>query len=309
MVKISDFSFPSSDGVHHIRCRRWEPEGTARAVVHLVHGVAEHIERYHEFASFLAEHGYAVAGDDHLGHGKSISDGSELGWFSEEDGWKHLVEDEKKLRDILRERFPGVPMVLFGHSMGSFMARTYLGWYPQDFDACVLSGTGRQPGIVCRAGKLLARLEINWHGSKYRSSLLQKAVFGGYLKRVENPTGPNDWVCRDAEVIRKYDTDPLCGYIATVGLMYDMMDGMQLIGKSSHMAKMDKAKPVLFIAGDADPVGNYGKGVKQVAEGFIRAGMQDISVKLYPDFRHEILNEFGKEQVCDDVLHWLEEKI
>ncbi len=309
MGKMSDFSFLSSDDVHQIHCRLWEPAGEAKAVVQLVHGVAEYIARYDAFASFLTDHGYAVCGDDHLGHGESINDDTELGWFSDEKGWKHLVDDEKCLHDLLAQKYPGRPQVLFGHSMGSFIARTYLGVYPDGCDACVLSGTGRQAGIVCAVGKILARREIKSHGSKYRSPTLQKIAFGSYLKRIEDPIGPNDWICRDENVIRAYDADPLCGFTATAGLMYDMMDGLSIIGRTDHMAKMDKALPVLFIAGGEDPVGAYGKGVQTVAGQFKKAGMQDVTVELYPGCRHEVLNELEKEKVWSNVLAWLEKHI
>ena len=308
MVQVSDFSFPSTDGAHTIHCRQWLPDGPVRRVVQLVHGVAEHIGRYDAFARFLAENGCAVAGDDHLGHGQSIGSDRELGWFGEEKGWEHLVEDEKVLRDILRERFAGAPMVLFGHSMGSFIARTYLGWHPADFDGCVLSGTGRQPAIVCQAGKFMARREISAHGSGYRSPRLQKLAFGSYLKRIENPIGANDWICRDENVIRAYDADPLCGFTATAGLMRDMMEGLQIIGSRRHMALMEKSLPVLFAAGEEDPVGGYGKGVEKVADAFRRAGMEDVTVKLYPGSRHEILNELDKQTVWRDILRWMESK-
>ena len=309
MGKMSDFTFPSSDGVHDIHCRLWEPEGQVNAVVQLVHGVAEYIARYDAFANFLTDHGCAVCGDDHLGHGESINDDTELGWFSDERGWEHLVDDEKRLHDLLAEKYPGKPMVLFGHSMGSFIARTYLGVYPDGFDACVLSGTGRQPGIVCAAGKILAKREIRAHGSKYRSPTLQKMAFGSYLKKIDDPVGPNDWICRDEKVVRAYDADPLCGFTATAGLMYDMMDGLSIIGRADHMVKMDKALPVLFIAGDADPVGAYGKGVQKVAGQFKKAGMKDVTVKLYPGHRHEVLNELEKEKVWADVLGWMDKHI
>ncbi len=309
MVKISDFTFPSTDGVHQIYNRQWLPDGPVRAVVQLVHGVAEHIGRYEDFGSFLAEHGLAAVGDDHLGHGRTAAGPEELGWFSDERGWEHLVEDEKRLRDILRERYPAAKLVLLGHSMGSFISRTYLGWHPGDHDLCVLSGTGHQPGPVCAAGKLAARAETALHGSRYRSPLLQKLAFGSYLKKIDDPIGPNDWICRDEAVIRRYGEDPFCAFTATAGLMYDMMDGLSLIRRPSHLAKMDKSLPVLFIAGDADPVGAYGKGVEKTAAAFRKAGMTDVTVKLYPQFRHEVLNELGREQVWDDVLRWIEEKL
>lgn len=309
MVKISDFRFRSSDGVHELHGRQWIPDGPVKGVVQIVHGVAEYIQRYHELGMFLAKNGYVVAGDDHLGHGYSVSDPSELGWFGEKDGWKFIVEDEKTLRDLLKEWYPGVPMVLYGHSMGSFMARTYLGLYPEDFDASILSGTGWQPGIVCQAAMAIAKSEIEQHGSRYRSEKLQNLAFGSYLKHIENPIGKNDWITRDESIIRQYDADPLCGFVGTAGLMYDMMSGLDLIRRDSHLEKMNKQLPVLFLSGAEDPVGNWGKGVKKTAARFRWVAMRDVTVKLYPGARHEMHNELNKQEVRADILAWLRTKI
>lgn len=309
MANVTDFTFPSCSGQNEIHCRLWTPEGEVRGVVQIMHGVSEHIGRYHDFAVFLTEHGFAAVGDDHLGHGLSVKDESELGWFAEEDGWEKIIQDEKYLLDMMQENIPGVPTVLLGHSMGSFMARTYIGWYPDDFDLCILSGTGHTPGAVCRAGRMIARREIRRHGSKFHSQTLQNMAFGSYLKGIEDPIGPNDWICRDEAVIRAYDADPLSGQPASAELMYEMMVGLEMIGNNSHMGKMKKDLPVLFIAGDADPVGSWGKGVRTVFDRFRSNGMQDISIKLYPGMRHEVLNELGKEQVWDDVLDWIEKKL
>lgn len=308
MFKMSDFTFLSSSGANNIHCRLWRPESEVRGLVQIVHGVAEHIGRYSDFAEYLTEHGFAVVGDDHLGHGLSVNDNSELGWFAEENGWDKVVQDEKKLHDLMVENFPGVPMILLGHSMGSFIARTYIGRYPDDFNACIISGTGQNPAIVCRVGRMLANSEIKKHGSKYHSRRLQRLAFGSYLKGIENPIGPNDWICRDEAVIRRYDADPLCGGTASAGLMYDMMGGIMLIGTKAHMQKMNKAMPVLFLSGDADPVGSWGKGVRTVYSRFKDIGMQDVTLKLYPGGRHEMLNELNKQEVWNDVLSWLEEK-
>lgn len=308
MAKITDFHFPSVAEGHNIHCRMWSPVSEPVGVVQIVHGVAEHIGRYNDFAEFLAEHGYVAVGDDHLGHGLTINEDSEKCWFDETDGWKKIVQDEKTLRDRIRERFPELPLILLGHSMGSFMARTYIGWYPDDFDACILSGTGHTPGAVCRAGRMLARREIRRHGSKFRSPLLQNMAFGRYLKGIEKPIGQNDWICRDEAVIRAYDADPLCGTPGTAELMNEMMLGLEEIGNNSHIMKMKKDLPVLFIAGEADPVGNWGKGVRTVFDRFKSIGMQDVTIKMYPGARHEVLNELNKEEVWNDVLNWLEQK-
>lgn len=309
MVKMSDFTFLSASGNNNIHCRLWKPDGEVRGVVQLVHGVAEHIGRYGAFAEFLTAHGFAAVGDDHLGHGLSVNDDSEKGWFAEKDGWKLVVRDEKTLRDKMREEFSGVPMILLGHSMGSFIARTYIGDYPEDFDLCILSGTGHTPGAVCRAGRMVARREIRRHGGKYRSATLQNMAFGSYLKNIEDPIGPNDWICRDEAVIRAYDADPLCGFPGTAELMYEMMLGLEQIGNNSHNMKMKKDLPILFISGDADPVGGWGGGVRTVFNRFKSIGMQDVTIKIYPGARHEVLNELNKQEVWDDVLDWIEKKL
>ncbi len=309
MVRMSDFTFPSASGANNIHCRLWSPETEVRGVVQIVHGVAEHIGRYNDFAEFLTRHGFAVVGDDHLGHGLSVNDHSERGWFAEENGWDKVVQDEKTLHELMRESYPDAPMILLGHSMGSFISRTYIGCYPDDFDACILSGTGQNPAFVCRIGRMLANSEIKKHGSKYRSQRLQNLAFGSYLKGIENPIGANDWICRDEAVIRGYDADPLCGGTATAELMSEMMGGLIRIGSKAHLQRMNKSMPVLFISGDADPVGNWGKGVLTVYGRFQDAGMQDVTLKLYPGGRHEMLNELNKQDVWNDVLSWLEEKI
>lgn len=309
MVQTNSFEFKSSNGTNTIHCRQWTPAGTPRGVIQSVHGVAEYIERYNDFAMFMAARGFVVVGDDHLGHGQSINDPSELGWFGEEDGWACLVRDEKHLRDQLARRYPDTPLVLFGHSMGSFISRTYLGWYPGDHDLCVLFGTGYHAPVVCWAGRMMAQREIRAHGSKYRSKSLQNLAFGSYLKGIEDPIGENDWICRDEAVVREYDADPLCGFTATAGLMRDMMEGLGIICRKEHLQQMEKAMPVLFIAGDADPVGSYGRGVDKTAELFRRAGVKDVTVKLYPGARHEVLNELNRQEVWDDVLSWLDRRL
>lgn len=309
MVKITDFRFKSSDGVHEIHGRQWIPDGPVKGIVQIVHGVAEYIERYNDFAVYLAEHGYVAVGDDHLGHGYSVNDPSELGWFADENGWDLIVSDEKKLHDLLVAWYPEVPTVLLGHSMGSFMARTYLGLYPNDFDACILSGTGWQPALVCLAGMAMAKAEITKNGGRQHSEKLQNLAFGSYLKGIDNPIGKNDWICRDENLIRQYDADPLCGYPVSASLMRDMMYGLNIICRDAHMEKMNKALPVLFIAGDADPVGGWSKGVKKTAARFRWLSMRDVSVKLYPGARHEVLNELNHREVWQDVLSWITAKI
>lgn len=308
LTKI-EFFFQSASRGHTIRAVEWRPDGEVKAIVQIAHGVAEYIDRYEDFAAFLCQNGIAVFGNDHLGHGRSVSDESELGWFDENNGWNLVVGDMKRLYDIIRGKHPGKPVFLFGHSMGSFLARTYISVHPEDYDGVILSGTGQQQALVCRAGGFLAAKEVRSHGSKYRSEKLQKLAFGSYLNRIENPATANDWLSRDPELVARYTDDPLCGYTATAGLMRDMMQGLLFIQKKENLVKMRKFLPVFFLSGAEDPVGAWSKGVEQAAASFKKAGMRDVKVKLYPGGRHEMLNETNKEEVYDDILAWLQEKI
>ena len=300
----TDHYYPSS-GAGQIHSCRWTPEEQPRAVVQIVHGIAEFVERYDDFARFLNSQGYLVVAEDHMGHGQSIGKEGIRGYFH--GGWFAAVEDTMQLMKATMAEYPGIPYVLFGHSMGSFMARTILAKYPDSgISAAVICGTGWQPAPVLKLGKGVAKLVCGRGGEEKPNEKLQGIVFGGYNKRVERPRTPYDWLTRDAKIVDDYIAHPLCGFTASAGLLRDMLSGMEYIQERNHLARMKKELPVLFIAGEDDPVGNYGKGVAQAAEAFRRAGMTQVAVKLYPLGRHEILNEINKEEVYRDVARWME---
>ena len=293
-----------SHGAGKIHYCRWTPEGEPKAVLQIVHGIAEFVERYDTFANYLNTLGYVVVAEDHMGHGKSIAGGSTQGYFH--GGWFTAVEDTCQLMKMTMAEFPGVPYVLFGHSMGSFMARTLLCEYPDSgIAAAIICGTGWQPGAVLTAGKALSKLMCKTGDETQPNNTLQAIVFGGYNKRVEHPRTEKDWLTRDAAVVDAYIADPLCGYVASVGLLRDMLDGIDYIQKPKNLAKMNKQLPVFFIAGGDDPVGAYGKGVQQTADAFQKAGMAYVTTRIYPLCRHEIHNEINKDEVYEDVAQWL----
>lgn len=287
----------------------WIPEKPVKGIVQIVHGISEHMGRYERFARFLNEKGYAVIGDDHLGHGKSVDTPENLGWVDHENGWKQLVESEKTVFEYIQNRYPATPVVLFGHSMGSFIARTVLGWYPELYDSCVLSGTGHQPVLVCKAGRFIANRHIRRYGSREHSRLLDKLSFGSYLKRIDHPKSVSDWLSRDEKIVSSYQKDPLSGYKASASLMRDMLEGLETIAGQDHIRKMNPHLPVLFVAGEEDPVGNYGSGVVHVKNLFQKNGMKKIELILYPGMRHEVLNEIGYEKVHHDLLDWIEKSL
>lgn len=300
----TDFFFKSGSGARLHGCR-WTPDSQVRAVLQIVHGIAEYVERYDGFANFLNRQGILVVAEDHMGHGKSISQECPQGYFA--GGWQTAVDDTYRLtRDTMAE-FRDVPFILFGHSMGSFMARTILAKYPDSgITAAVICGTGWQPAPVLAAGKAACALVCRAKGERAPSPLLQAMAFGTYNRKVEHPRTPYDWISRDNSVVNAYKADPLCGFTPTAGLMRDMMEGIAYIQREENLAKMGKALPVLFIAGGDDPVGSYGAGVRTAAEAFRKAGMERVDVRIYPLCRHELLNEINREEIMDDVSRWID---
>ena len=309
MSTFREYTFTSANGATPIHVRRFDPAGAPRAVIQIAHGVAEYAARYDRFLRFLADNGFVAVAHDHLGHGQSVTDESELGWFAERGGWDLVVADVKRLHDALKEEFPDLPFALFGHSMGSFVARTYLIRYSDDLAAAVICGTGQQSAALVGGGKFMASLVCAFKGTKHRSNFLNGLAFGSYNKGFEPHRTNVDWLSRDTAVVDAYDADPLCGFTATAGLFRDMMGGISFIGKPSNVARVRKDLPVFLIAGAVDPVGEQGKGPQRALTLYRRAGLTDATLKLYPDCRHELLNELNKEEVMADVLAFLNAKL
>ena len=287
MSKITDFTFPSSSGLCQIHARQWLPdEGDYVGVVQLVHGVAEHIERYDAFARFLNSHGYIVVGNDHLGHGTSVAQEEYRGYFADQDGWTHVSNDTRTLQIMTARQFPGLPYFLFGHSMGSFLTRTYLIRFPCTVNGAVICGTGQMKPAVIRAGRAAAQVEKRRLGAKGRSKLLAQLSFGSYNNQFKPVRTAYDWLSINTENVDAYIADPLCGFDTTVGLFLDLMDGLSLIQKPENLAHMKKDMPVFFIAGGLDPVGENGEGVRRAYLSFKEAGMTDLDIRIYPGLRH-----------------------
>lgn len=294
-----------SKGAGKIHACRWEPEGQPRAVVQILHGIAEFVERYDDFAEFLNSKGILVVAEDHMGHGQSINGDGIQGYFH--GGWFTALEDSMQLLEDTRKEYPELPYVLFGHSMGSFMARTILCKYPDcGLTAAVICGTGWQPAFALPALIKVVEGICKVSGETKPNAKLQNMVFGSYNKKVEHPRTAFDWLSRDSKIVDEYIAHPLCGFIASAGLLRDMMKGIHYIEQPANLANMNSSLPVFFIAGGDDPVGPYGKGVHTCAEAFRKAGMEDVSVRIYPLCRHEILNEINRVQVYQDVLKWIE---
>ena len=297
--------FYGSKGGGRIHGCRWEPQGSPKGVIQIVHGIAEHIERFEPLAIYLSSLDYVVVAEDHMGHGRSISEECPRGYFK--GGWFAAVEDTKTLMKYTMTKYPGVPYVILGISMGSFMVRTLLAKYPASgISGAVICGTAWQDKTLLNTARMACNLICRTAGEEKPSPMLQKLMFGTYNKGIVKPQSPNSWLCRDEDVVMAYDEDPLCGFAAAAGLYRDMMEGISYIQDPDHIGAMEKTLPVLFIAGDRDPVGNYGKGVEACAEAFCSAGMEQVTVKLYPEDRHDVLNELDKLTVWTDLTDWIE---
>ncbi len=299
----TDFWYDSK-GAGKIHGCKWAPEGEPKAVVQILHGIAEFVERYDDFANFLTSHGILVVAEDHMGHGQSINGDGIQGYFH--GGWFTAVGDSVQLMADTKMEYPGIPYILFGHSMGSFMARTILCKYPGcGLTAAVICGTGWQPAFALPA--LIKVIDgICKKDETKPNEMLQKMIFGSYNKKVEHPRTPFDWLTRDSRIVDEYIAHPLCGFTASAGLMREMMQGIYFIEQKKNLQNMNKKLPVFFIAGGDDPVGSYGTGVYTAVEEFKKAGMEDVSVRIYPMGRHEILNEINRQDVYRDVLKWIE---
>jgi len=306
MAICREFTYLSSNGRTQIHAVEWQPERGVRGIVQLAHGIAEYIKRYDHFARFLADHGFLVVGNDHLGHGESAE---ELGYWGDTAGWELAVGDMRRLFELTREKYPSVPYFLFGHSMGSFLARTYVIRYPKGLGGVILCGTGQQNKNLMSAARMIANAEIHRHGCAYKSEVINKLAFGNYNNGFKPARTISDWISRDEQIVDAYCSDPYCGYIPSAGMFRDMVEGILFITNPRNVKRMEKNLPVLFISGDKDPVGENGKGVIKAYRSFLSVGMEDVTVKLYPEARHELVNELNKDEVFADVLGWLLSKM
>ena len=311
MTNMTEFTFLSTDGKTQLHGMRWEPDGgSVRAVLQICHGVAEHIARYDAFARYLNGLGIAVVGHDHLGHGLSLPEGGTPVYFGESNTWNTVVDDIYVLHQRIRLWYPDVPLCSMGHSMGSFLTRTYLIRYPGTVKAAIIMGTGWQPKAVIAGGMAVAKAVGAVVGENGTSDLVTNLAFGAYNKLFAPNRTSCDWLSADEGNVDAYMADPLCGADATVGLFRQMLSGIRFNQKLSNLRQMDPRIPVLFVAGEKDPVGDCGNGVRRTYQEFRRAGVQDCTLKLYPGLRHEILNEKAQQQqIFEDIGQWLTSKL
>lgn len=296
----NEFFYPSRDGVTQIHAIEWIPDGEPVGVLQMCHGMVEYIDRYDEFASFLATQGYYVVGHDHLGHGLSIVSEDKLGYFHHPDGNAVVISDIQQLRVKTQEKYPKLPYFMMGHSMGSFLLRQYLGLYSGGLSGAVIMGTGNQPNAILLGGMLVCKLISLFKGWEHRSKLVNNMAAGGYEKKLGL-----SWLSKNPENQEKYLKDPLCGFVFTLNAYYHMFQGMFLMNTQEKEGKASKALPLFFVSGAEDPVGQNGKGVEKVVKLYQESGYQKVQMKLYEGDTHEILQECDRQVVFQDILNFL----
>ena len=308
-MKKEEFTFLSSDKITNIRYVVYSPEEEPTAILQIAHGMDEFIDRYEGFAQYLCSKGFLVTGNDHLGHGGSVTDKSKWGYFAKEDGNRCLIEDMHELTKITKEKHPGLPYFLLGHSMGSFYARQYMFDYSNELNGAIVMGTGMAPKAACNFGMTLCKTMAVFKGWEYRSNLVNGIVNGSNMKGIENPRTSADWLTKDDSIVDWYLKEPRCTFVFTLNGFYNMFKGISRLYDADLINKVEKRLPVLFVSGACDPVGEYGAGVERSYKTLKDAGMIDVSMKLYPNDRHEILNETDKEEVYKDLYDWLYAKL
>lgn len=308
MPQMIDFTLPSTVPGRTLHAFRCVPEGPVRAVLQLSHGMVEFIDRYKPLAEYLAAQGILVTGHDHLGHGASIRTKADYGYFAQPDGNRAVLDDLYAVTEQTKALYPGVPYFLLGHSMGSFYARQYLCEWGDELDGAIILGTGNQPKALVATARALCRVLAVFFGWQHRSKLVANLSFAGYNKGLEGRT-PQDWLNRDAAEVDKYRAEERCMFTFTLNAYYSMFTGILRLYDPAFLGRMPKDLPLLFLAGDADPVGEQGRGVQRAIDSLRAVGVQNIRQKLYPGARHELLMELNRQEVMGDIAHWLNEQL
>ncbi|MBO4374985.1 MAG: alpha/beta hydrolase [Lachnospiraceae bacterium] len=302
---MEEFTIDSRDMKTKLAAYQWTPKGEVRAVLILVHGMSEHMGRYDEMASYFAAKGILVAGIDLLGHGRSVKDPDDFGYFCERDAATVVVRDVHRLKKTVQEKNPGIPVFLFGHSMGSYIARNYIERYGTGIQGVILQGGGDDPMIKLKFGRILSTLVGKIRGEHYRSRLCAYLTLSSFVKSVKGGESVNSWICNNPEVVRAYDNDPLSGFLFTANGYQTLTEfSIRSIDKKL-MGSVPSSLPMYIISGKDDPVGQMGEGVKRMYEKYKAAGIENIRMELVEGARHEIHNEAMRYEIFDRIIGFI----
>jgi len=306
-------SFPSASGLCKIHVCIWYPDENKYpkpiGVIQIAHGMVDHIERFEAMAEYFVERGFIAVGNDHLGHGDSVRSKEDWGYFADDrDCGTILVKDMHRLTGIMKKKYPDLPYVLIGHSMGSYLTRKYMMMYPDALDACVLLGTGNQRLSMVEAGRFAVFITECFQGDRYRSPLLKKLMFLGYNASIKQPQSENAWLTRESSIVEAYDKDEKCSFMFTVNAYKGMLNVIKFVIKDANIRLTRKTLPVLFAAGKQDPVGAYGEAVEKIYKKYAQ-WLDDVELKLYEGCRHELHSETCREEIFEDLYQWIIKRI
>lgn len=303
-----NFKFADSEGVE-LNVYKWSPEGEVLGVVQISHGMTENILRYDEFAKYLNNKGFIVYGHDHRGHGLTAKSKDELGYIADNEGFDWLVRDLYELMMMIKEENKGLPIYLFGHSMGSFVSQRFVELHGKEIDGLILSGSNGEPTKLAPIGIFLSNMEIKIFGRKHTSKMMDKLSFGDFNKKFKPNRTPYDWLCSVDSEVDKYIANEYCGFVCSASFYYDLLRGLRAIHKDENFSSIPKDLPIYILDGDMDPVGFFGKGIVNLYDKLKLTGVKDVEYKLYKNKRHEILNEDNKLEVMNDISTWLFNKV
>ena len=300
---MQDIYYPSGDGKTTIHACIWQAEGEPKAVLQIIHGMAEYAARYAPFAEFMAKRGVTVCAEDHLGHGKSVLSEDDLGYFADRNGWQTVLKDIRSLTDIIKQKLPDLPYFVMGHSMGSFFCRKYISLYGGDLAGAIIMGTGFKSAAVTGGAKFITRFTALFHGWRYRSKFIDNTAFGSYNNKFEKRTA-FDWLSANPANVDAYIADPLCGVPFTCNAFYGLFSIISEACKTNTVKAVPDKLPLFVVAGADDPVGDYSAGVEKFVNKLIKYG-KDAEMTLYRGCRHEIVNDFCAPQLFDDLAEFI----
>lgn len=301
MVHHSTHILAADDG-HKIQCQLWQPDGDCAAIIQVVHGLGEHADRYARFAAAAAERGYAVCAHDHRGHGRHAE---HPGYFAVSKGWDRVVNDVDVVNESVCQMFPGVPVVLLGHSMGSYIAQNFAMYHGARLAGLILSASTWPPKLKLLPAFVIAHIEAWRLGASANSRLLHKLGFSDFNKPFSPARTELDWLTRDKDEVDKYIADPLCGGPYTCGLWRDLFGGLLQIYSDKSLRRISSELPILITGGELDAVGGD-KGMGRLAAHYAQTLHSRLKVRIYPEGRHEMLNEINRDEVTRDWLDWID---
>lgn len=305
MAERKELYFESRDNLDKIHAMEWLPEGKPICVLQIIHGMAEHISCYDHFAKDMAKRGFLVVGNDHLGHGSSVSRGAPYGYFCKEEAATVVVRDVHRLKKIVQEENVGVPYFILGHSMGSFILRNYLIRYGKGIDGALIVGSGIQKRGMLSFGKAITSVLAVFQGWKHVSKIMDVIAFGAYNNRIKDKQTSFDWICTDKDRVDSYIRDEQCGFTFTLNGFHTLFTLIERVTGTDKLAAMPVDLPILLAAGAQDPVGAYGESIKKIYQEYVSLGLKDVTIKIYDEYRHEIMNETNKLLVYEDFYQWI----